>query len=87
MFRTTWDYFDRFAEFSAWLDRVQSLTRLCNPPATVRWNLDKHYLADLAGELLGRLPEIRPWSGGAAPRSSQSAWLYAIRPLQKEERA
>ena len=41
----------------------------------------------LISELLGRLPEIRPWSGGAAPRSSQSAWLYAIRPLQKEERA
>lgn len=41
----------------------------------------------LISELLGRLPEIRPWSGGAAPRSSQSAWLYAIRPLQKEEQA
>lgn len=47
VFRTTWDYFDRFAEFSAWFDGVQSLTRLCNPPALVRWNLDKHYLADL----------------------------------------
>lgn len=40
----------------------------------------------LISELLGRLPEIRPWSGGAAPRSSQSAWLYAIRPLPKEGR-
>lgn len=47
VFRTTWDYFERFAEFRAWLDRVQSLTRLCNPPSIVRWNMDKHYLADL----------------------------------------
>ncbi|MBX9624745.1 MAG: hypothetical protein K2X82_13140 [Gemmataceae bacterium] len=46
-FRTTWDYFDRLADFSAWLDRVQRQTRLCNPPATVLWNMDKHYLADL----------------------------------------
>ncbi|HXD86280.1 MAG TPA: hypothetical protein VN641_07290 [Urbifossiella sp.] len=25
MFRTTWDYFDRFAEFTAWLERVDRL--------------------------------------------------------------
>lgn len=48
VFRTTWDYFDRFAEFSAWLDRIERQTRLCNDAATVRWNADKHYLADLA---------------------------------------
>lgn len=47
VFRTTWDYFDRFAEFTAWLDRAGRETRLCNPVETVRWNVDKHYLADL----------------------------------------
>lgn len=47
VFRTTWDYFERFAEFSAWLERVERETRLCNVGSTVRWNLDKHYLADL----------------------------------------
>ncbi len=47
VFRTTWDYFDRFDEFSAWLDRVPSLTQLCNAPSIIRWNMDKHYLADL----------------------------------------
>jgi glutathione synthase/RimK-type ligase-like ATP-grasp enzyme len=45
--RTAWDYFDRFAEFCGWLERVERQTRLCNPPATLRWNMDKHYLADL----------------------------------------
>lgn len=48
LFRTTWDYFERFPEFTAWLDAVESLTKLCNDPTLVRWNWDKHYLADLA---------------------------------------
>lgn len=48
VFRTTWDYFDRFGEFTAWLGRVAEATALCNPAALVRWNTDKHYLADLA---------------------------------------
>lgn len=50
VFRTTWDYFDRFAEFSAWFDRVRTLTRLCNEPRIIAWNMDKHYLADLEGK-------------------------------------
>ena len=49
VFRSTWDYFDRFAEFSAWMDRVERGTRLFNAPELVRWNVDKHYLRDLAG--------------------------------------
>ena len=48
VFRSTWDYHERFAEFSAWLGRAELATRLCNPASTVRWNADKHYLADLA---------------------------------------
>ncbi len=48
LFRSTWDYHPRFAQFSAWLDRVSGQTRLVNPAATVRWNVDKRYLLDLA---------------------------------------
>ena len=48
VFRSTWDYFDRYAEFSTWLERVECKTRVCNTAPTVRWNVDKHYLADLA---------------------------------------
>ena len=48
VFRSTWDYFERYPEFSAWMDRVVSQTRLFNSPALLRWNLDKHYLGDLA---------------------------------------
>ena len=47
--RSTWDYSTRLGEFIAWLERAGALTRLCNPPALVRWNVDKHYLADLGG--------------------------------------
>ncbi|WP_353778468.1 hypothetical protein [Winogradskyella sp. 3972H.M.0a.05] len=47
LFRTTWDYFDRFDEFSVWLDKVSTKTRLINSEAIIRWNIDKHYLKDL----------------------------------------
>lgn len=47
IFRTTWDYFDRFDEFSDWLDNVSKQTKLINSETIIRWNLDKHYLKDL----------------------------------------
>jgi glutathione synthase/RimK-type ligase-like ATP-grasp enzyme len=47
VFRTTWDYFNRYAEFDAWLERVHTQTRLLNPYQLVRWNLNKRYLLDL----------------------------------------
>jgi len=45
--RSPWDYPERPAEFRAWLERAGSVTRVVNAPATMRWNLDKRYLADL----------------------------------------
>lgn len=47
VFRTTWDYFNRFAEFEDWLEMVEQKTKLVNPPELIRWNWDKHYLRDL----------------------------------------
>jgi glutathione synthase/RimK-type ligase-like ATP-grasp enzyme len=47
VFRSTWDYFHRYPEFSAWLDRTKDKTGMINPYPTIRWNLDKHYLLDL----------------------------------------
>ena len=46
-FSTTWDYFDRYAEFSKWFEDIRSKTLLINPYDTIKWNLDKHYLNDL----------------------------------------
>ena len=48
LFRSTWDYFARIDEFGPWLERVAARTRLYNPAALIRWNLDKRYLAELA---------------------------------------
>lgn len=47
VFRTTWDYFDRFEEFKSWLDQVESVTKFINPVSQIRWNMDKWYLQDL----------------------------------------
>lgn len=47
LFRTTWDYFERFEEFSKWLVQVSSQTILLNSEKLIRWNIDKHYLLDL----------------------------------------
>lgn len=47
IFRTTWDYFERFQEFSVWLDKVTQQTTLLNSAELIRWNIDKHYLRDL----------------------------------------
>ncbi|SDB24862.1 glutathione synthetase, ATP-grasp domain [Desulfonatronum thiosulfatophilum] len=66
VFRTTWDYFDRITEFCTWLRRVQSQTRLCNTPEIIWWNLDKHYLVDLASRNVPVVP-FRLLEPGAAP--------------------
>lgn len=58
IFRTTWDYFDRFDEWKAWLRHVSTKTRLINQEELVFWNMDKHYLRDLeAGGI--NIPETR----------------------------
>lgn len=47
IFRTTWDYFDRYTEFSNWLNKIHSQTVLLNSQRLIEWNIDKHYLKDL----------------------------------------
>ncbi|MEM6995893.1 MAG: hypothetical protein AAF721_35610, partial [Myxococcota bacterium] len=56
--RTTWDYFDRPDAFRAWLARVESQTRLINDAETVRWNMDKHYLAALQSAGVAVVPTV-----------------------------
>jgi O-ureido-D-serine cyclo-ligase len=48
LLRSTWDYTTRLPEFHAWLERAAAQTALHNPPPVVRWNVDKHYLGELA---------------------------------------
>lgn len=47
LFRTTWDYFDRYDDFFAWFKQTQKTLTFINSPEIIYWNLDKHYLRDL----------------------------------------
>ena len=42
--RSPWDYAERTEEFLAWLAGVEAVATIQNPPALIRWNLDKRYL-------------------------------------------
>jgi glutathione synthase/RimK-type ligase-like ATP-grasp enzyme len=64
--RTPWDYFERFAEFTAWLDRVAGQTLLLNPAPLVRWNTDKHYLRDLEARGVHTVPTVFVERGSTA---------------------
>jgi glutathione synthase/RimK-type ligase-like ATP-grasp enzyme len=43
--RTTWDYTQQITRFLDWIEHTEHLV---NAAPLVRWNADKHYLADLA---------------------------------------
>nr|MBC7612069.1 hypothetical protein [Pseudopedobacter sp.] len=46
--KTTWDYIDKFEEWTSWLNKIEQLNiKLLNPVAVVKWNSDKHYLHDI----------------------------------------
>ncbi len=47
IFRTPWDYFSRYDEFSPWLEKAARLTRFINPVDIINWNIDKHYMLEL----------------------------------------
>lgn len=47
--RSTWDYVDHVDRFRAWLDHLDEVgATVHNPTSTIRWNLHKRYLTDLA---------------------------------------
>ena len=57
--RTPWDYFERAAEFRAWLDaRIASGVLMCNAGDILDWNYDKGYLQDLEAAGVPLVPTI-----------------------------
>lgn len=54
--RSTWNYAQQLGAFHEWLDRVERVTTVCNPPAVLRRNVDKLYLRDLAAAGLPVVP-------------------------------
>jgi O-ureido-D-serine cyclo-ligase len=69
LLRSTWDYTDRLREFLAWVDAAARHTRMLNPPAVVRWNTDKHYLAELARAAVPVVPSTFVEPGESADRA------------------
>nr|WP_299385374.1 hypothetical protein [Allomuricauda sp.] len=47
IFRSTWDYIHRVAEFTQWLETTKTQIQFINSTQLIDWNLDKHYLLDL----------------------------------------
>ena len=58
IFRTTWDYFDRFEEFFAWLEITKHKTTFINSTEIINWNIDKHYLSDLSKKGINIAPTL-----------------------------
>lgn len=56
LLRSPWDYYRRYGEFLAWAERLAARLPLFNPLPLVRWNSDKHYLAELAARRLPVVP-------------------------------
>jgi glutathione synthase/RimK-type ligase-like ATP-grasp enzyme len=70
--RSPWDYFDRHAEFVAWVRATGRATRFLNPPELVAWNAHKGYLAELAGAGVPVVPTSLV-ARGSAPEDQAAA--------------
>ena len=47
LFRSTWDYFDKFELFKKWFNKTKNKCLMINSTEAIEWNIDKHYLLDL----------------------------------------
>lgn len=56
LFRTNWDYFDRYNEFRKWVTFASSKTKFVNSIDLLNWNVDKHYLSNLADKNIRIVP-------------------------------
>ncbi len=81
IFRTTWDYFDRFEEFSEWFEKTKDKTSFINPYETIKWNLDKHYLLDLKNAGINIPPTVFAEAGSKTSLTElfkKSGWEEAV---------
>lgn len=81
LFRSSWDYFERYPEFMAWLGEVKNVTSLINSYELIKWNLDKHYLLDLVKSGV-HIPPTRfieqGEKGSLADKVAEYAWKEII---------
>ena len=80
--RSTWDYFLVPDAFRAWLDaREAQGPTVINPPAAVRWNLDKRYLRALAERGVPTVPTRWLEPGDTTPLDAlldEEGWDEAV---------
>lgn len=69
---TTWDYWDRQADFLARLADIEGQTRLFNPAALVAWNSHKTYLKDLEARGARLIPTL--WIDKVTPEKAAMAF-------------
>ena len=58
IFRSTWDYFERFSEFANWLKLTSKKTKFINTYSQILWNLDKSYLQYFAKKNINVVPSF-----------------------------
>ena len=58
IFRTTWDYFERYDEFFNWLEKTKHKTRFINSYDLIKWNIDKYYLRELSNKEINIPPTL-----------------------------
>ncbi|MDH6135544.1 glutathione synthase/RimK-type ligase-like ATP-grasp enzyme [Kitasatospora sp. MAA4] len=80
LLRSPWTYVESLPQFLEWCEYVTDVTSLFNPLPVVRWNLDKHYLADLAAAGVPVVP-----SGFVAPGADPAAAVRTF--LARHDRA
>jgi glutathione synthase/RimK-type ligase-like ATP-grasp enzyme len=68
-----WDNIHQPAAFLDWVDATALVAPVVNSPATLRWNLDKHYLAALAAAGVATVPTV--WLDAAEPAGAEVAAL------------
>lgn len=81
LFRSTWDYFERFSLFNQWFKNTSSKTRFINSATLVTWNVNKSYLNDLANKGIRIIPTrfIPSGSGLSLPDLIQiTGWQQSV---------
>jgi O-ureido-D-serine cyclo-ligase len=80
LIRSTWDYTWRLDDYLRWIDHAATCTRLFNPPALLRWNSDKRYLAEMAQAGIAIVPTHFVATDAAiepALDAARAAWPHA----------
>ena len=69
--RGAWDNSKRPAEFLAWARRIEDGSELVNAHRVLEWNLDKHYLGDLAEDGIATIATTFVELGASVPPAAR----------------